>query len=82
VKDHTVPIEVAAHSEHPIHVFWLLSTDDWDRPKYFVVGSLDTRGRSYLIAMSTREVKAVPLLNASGTVFPDGAVAGTTIRTR
>jgi hypothetical protein len=43
VKDATVPIEVAAHSEHPIHVFWQLSTDDWDSPKYFVVGSLDTR---------------------------------------
>jgi hypothetical protein len=43
VKDAFVPIELAAHSERSIYVFWQLSTDDWDTPKYFVVGSSDTR---------------------------------------
>jgi hypothetical protein len=43
VKDASVPIKLAAHSDHPIDVLWQLSTDDWDAPTHFVVGSRHTR---------------------------------------
>jgi hypothetical protein len=36
----------------------------------------------YLIAMSVKDVKASPLPNPRGTVFPESAAAGTTIWTR
>jgi hypothetical protein len=32
-----VPIEIQSKTERNIHVYWQLSTDDWDNPKHFVV---------------------------------------------
>ena len=39
VQDATIPIELRQQSMLAIHFFWQLSTDDWDAPKKFVVGS-------------------------------------------
>ena len=36
----TVPIEIKRRTERTIRVYWQLSTDDWDKPKHFVVGGL------------------------------------------
>jgi hypothetical protein len=37
VSDPEVPIEILPQKELGVHVYWQLSTDDWDKPKYFVV---------------------------------------------
>jgi hypothetical protein len=38
VSKPTIPIEVKPGAERLIRVYWQLSTDDWDKPKHFVVG--------------------------------------------
>ena len=38
VSDATIPIEIKPRTEKTIQVYWQLSTDDWDKPKRFVVG--------------------------------------------
>ena len=44
VHDPTLPIEIRAGTEYDVHVYWQLSTDDWDHPKHFVVNeSLEKR---------------------------------------
>ncbi len=39
VSNPTIPIEVSAPSELKIDVYWQLSSDDWDKPKHFVLDS-------------------------------------------
>ena len=44
VNDATIPIEIKPQAEREIHVYWQLSTDDWDKPKHFEVNdSLERR---------------------------------------
>jgi hypothetical protein len=44
VSQPDVPIEIQSKTERDIHVYWQLSTDDWDNPKHFVVqGSSEQR---------------------------------------
>lgn len=44
VKDPTTPIEIKAHTERAIHVYWQLSADDWNEPNHFVIAdSLEKR---------------------------------------
>ena len=44
VKDPTIPIEIKPQTERGIEIYWQLSTDDWDKPKRFVVyDSLEER---------------------------------------
>jgi hypothetical protein len=38
VSQATVPIEIKPRTERKIYVYWQLSTDDWDKPKHFIVG--------------------------------------------
>jgi hypothetical protein len=40
VADAEVPIEVKAQTEREAVVYWQLSTDDWDKPHFFVVAEL------------------------------------------
>jgi len=37
VRDPTLPIEIKAGSEYEVDVYWQLSSDDWKKPKHFVV---------------------------------------------
>ena len=37
VAQPTVPIEIKPQSQNEIHVYWQLSTDKWENPKYFVL---------------------------------------------
>lgn len=37
VSHATIPIEISPHTERKIQVYWQLSTDDWDKPKHFIV---------------------------------------------
>jgi hypothetical protein len=44
VAQATIPIEIKPRAERRIHVYWQLSTDDWDKPGHFVVsGSREER---------------------------------------
>jgi hypothetical protein len=38
VGNATIPIEIKPHTDRRVPVDWQLSTDDWDKPKHFVVG--------------------------------------------
>jgi hypothetical protein len=39
VSKATIPIEIKPRAERRIDVYWKLSTDEWDKPKHFEVGS-------------------------------------------
>jgi hypothetical protein len=43
VANPTVPIEIKPDESSQIHVFWQLSTDDWDHPKSFVTEDHETK---------------------------------------
>ena len=43
VSNPTLPIEIKPGTEQEIHVYWQLSTDDWDHPKYFIVKDTDEK---------------------------------------
>jgi len=59
VAQSSTPIEIPAQGERNIGVYWQLSTDDWDNPKYFIVlKSLEKRsltGKYRLVFRYARE---------------------------
>ncbi|MFL6229354.1 MAG: hypothetical protein ACJ741_11305 [Pyrinomonadaceae bacterium] len=38
-----IPIEIKSGESSPIHVYWQLSTDDWDHPQFFVMEDHETK---------------------------------------
>jgi hypothetical protein len=70
VADAAVPIEIHARSERPIQVYWQRSTDDWDSPKQFVVGSGETRPLPGTYRLILRyAIKPWTIVHAPGTVY-------------
>jgi hypothetical protein len=71
VKDPTIPIEIKPQTERRVHVYWQLSSDDWNSPKHFVVGnSLGKRPREGRYRFFLRySLKPWTLGSSPGTIY-------------